>query len=353
MDLLEDLPDPFRLLRDDRGVAVQLDQQKRPHLAGETDSGVVLHAVDRRLVHDFERCGDDPRGDDFGDRLAGGPDIPEIGEKRPLVLRRVDQTDRHFGDDAEGPLASDQQVAQGVAGHILHAFVSGVKFRAVVEEPGEGHHIIPGDAVFEAPEAARVLRNVAAERRYVLGTGVGRVEKTLCRRGIEEIDCYDARFGGQGQILLIDLPNSVHPGEAEDHTSPERGAASGEAGRRATRGDGETLPAAHLQGGLQPLPVLRKDGHVGKPRDFRCCVITVDEEILSFMIDVSGADLLPEVIDDGFVQHGIPPPTGILFGFFGEIKNRLTMMKHIVGRRIQSQGEKRGEIILDRVRKAC
>ena len=195
-----------------------------------------------------------------------------------------------------------------------------MKFRAVVEEPGEGHNVVAGDAVFEAPEAARVLRNVAAERRYVLGTGVGRVEETLCRRGIEEIDRDDARFGGQGQILLIELQDPVHPGEAEDQASPERGAASGEAGRSAAGGDGKTLPAAHLQGGLQSLPVLRKDGHVGKPRDFRCGVITVDEEILSFMVDVSGADLLPEVIDDGFVQHGIPPPTGLPFGFFGEIR---------------------------------
>ncbi len=88
-DLREDLPDPFRLLGDDRGVAVHLDQEERRHLAGKADGGVVLDAVDRRLVHDLEGRGDDPGGDDLGDRLAGGADVPEIGEEGPLVLRRV------------------------------------------------------------------------------------------------------------------------------------------------------------------------------------------------------------------------------------------------------------------------
>ena len=36
-DLLEDPPDPFGLLGDDRGVAVDLDQEEGRHLAGEPD----------------------------------------------------------------------------------------------------------------------------------------------------------------------------------------------------------------------------------------------------------------------------------------------------------------------------
>ena len=123
LDLLEDPPDPFGLLGDDRGVAVDLDQEEGRHLAGEADRGVVLHAVDRRLVHDLEGRGDDPGGDDPGDRLAGGADVPEIGEEGALVLRRGDQTDRHLGDDPEGPFAADEQVAERIAGHVLDAFV--------------------------------------------------------------------------------------------------------------------------------------------------------------------------------------------------------------------------------------
>ena len=36
-DLLQDLPDPLRLLGDDGGVAVHLDQEEGGHFAGEAD----------------------------------------------------------------------------------------------------------------------------------------------------------------------------------------------------------------------------------------------------------------------------------------------------------------------------
>ena len=264
-DLFEDPPDPFGLLGDDRGVAVDLDQEEGRHLAGESDGGIVLDAVDRRLVHDLEGRRDDPGGDDLRDRLAGGADVPEIGEEGALVLRRGDQADRHLGDDPEGPFAADEQIAERIAGHVLDAFSPGGKLRAVIQEAREGHDVVPGDAVLEPPEAAGVFRDVAAERGDVLGAGVGRVEEPPAGRGVEQIDRDDARFGGRGQVLLVDLEDAVHPGEPQNHAARRSGALPPERPVAAPRGViGEPFLAADGQRGLEPFDVLREDGHVGE-----------------------------------------------------------------------------------------
>ena len=67
-------------------------------------------------------------------------------------------------------------------------------------------------------------------------------------------------------------------------------------------------PSSRLtaSGGLAALPVLREDGHLGKPLGLRGGVVPVDEEVFSLVVDVSGSDLLPEVIDDGFVSMAHP-----------------------------------------------
>ena len=287
-------------------MAVHLDQQQRLHFARQADLGEILHAVDGRLVHDLEGGGDDPCGNDLGDRLAGRADVPEIGQKRPLVLRRIDQPDRDLGDDPQGPLAAHQEIPQGVPGHILDALVSGDKFRTVVEQTGKRHHIVPGDPVFETPQTARILRHIAAERRYVLRSGIGRIEQAARRHRVEELGRDHPGFRRRRQIFFIDFQNPVHPREAQDHPARRRGAAPGEARGRAARGDGKPFLTADLQGGFQPLAVFRKDGHLRKAFDFRRCIIAQDEQILPLVVNVLGADFPTKMIDHIFADHGMP-----------------------------------------------
>ena len=58
---------------------------------------------------------------------------------------------------------------------------------------------------------------------------------------------------------------------------------------------------------LSPSRFSGKTATSGRALDLRGGVVTVDEEILPFMVDVFGSDLLPEMIDDGFGQHETPP----------------------------------------------
>ena len=238
------------------------------------------------------------------DRLACGADVAEIGEEGALILRRSDQADRGLGDDPEGPFAADEEVAERIAGHVLDALPPGEELRAVVQEAREGHDVVPGDAVLEPPEAASVFGNIPAQRGDILGAGVGWVEEPPAGHGVEQIDRDDAGFDGRGQVLLVDLDDAVHPGEAEDHAALDRRAPARDSRGRAAGGDGEALFAADGQCGLDTFDVHREDGHIGQAAGLRGSVISVHEEVFPFMVDVPGPDLLPEMIDDSFCQHG-------------------------------------------------
>jgi len=109
LHLLEDPPDTCGLLGDDGGVAVDLDQEERRHISGQSDGSVVFDAVDRHLVHDLHSRRDDPGGDDPRHRLACGADVAKIGEEGALILRRRDQAESRLGDDPEGPFAATRR----------------------------------------------------------------------------------------------------------------------------------------------------------------------------------------------------------------------------------------------------
>ena len=146
------------LLGHHRRMAVDLDQQQSRHPAGQPDAGVILDAVDGGPIHDLQGrrndlCGDDPR-----DRLSGGADVVEHGEKGLFGGRGRNELDRRLGEDAEGSLASDKKVPEGVAGHVLDALAAGLNDAAVGEDGCQSHHVIPGDTVLEPPKAPRRSR---------------------------------------------------------------------------------------------------------------------------------------------------------------------------------------------------
>ncbi len=81
-----------------------------------------------------------------------------------------------FGDDAEEPFGTDEQPREIEAGFVFVRAAAKARHGTVREHDFESEHVITRDAIFEAPRAAGVGGNVAAERAIGAARGVGRIK---------------------------------------------------------------------------------------------------------------------------------------------------------------------------------
>ena len=102
-------------------------------------------------------------------RVAGG---------RCFGISRSD----HLGDDAERPLAADEQLGQRQAGDVLEPGPAEPHRGAVGEHHGQAEHVVGGDAVLHAAQAAGVGGDVAADRADLVRRRVRRVPEAVLGR---------------------------------------------------------------------------------------------------------------------------------------------------------------------------
>jgi len=254
------------LLCDGRGMAIRLHEEEGLGGGGQADPRVLLHALQGFAVEKLEGTGNDRFGDDRRHRGGGRLHGVVGGEEGPLGRRRGNQLEEHFRDHAEGPLAPDVEVAQAVAGDILHALVAEPENFALGADHFQPHHVVPGDPVFEPAQTTGVVGDIPADRGNFLRAGIRRVEEAvgggLPVDGLGE----DAGLGEEGEVPPVEFEDPVHASGAEDdrilhgHTSPgEPGATSpgdhgsaGAVGLAENRGDFlRTLRKPHRQ---RPLP---------------------------------------------------------------------------------------------------
>src|SRR6185436_16209459 len=129
--------------------------------------------MDGGAIEEFEGAGDDLRGDDGGDGFGGAIHLGEGGNHGFLRLGFGNEAKEHFGDDAEGAFGADEQVLEGIAGDVFHAFVAEPHDFALGQDNFHAHDIIAGDAVFESAEAAGIFGDIAANGGDFHGAGVG------------------------------------------------------------------------------------------------------------------------------------------------------------------------------------
>ena len=164
------------------GMAVGLHEQQRLAIERQADLGEVLDAVDGGAVEELQRAGDDLGRDDVGDGLRGLVHLREGGDQGLLGGGLGDELQQDLGDDAQRAFRADEQVAQRVAGHVLHALVAGPEHFAVGQHDLQAHDVVARDAVFEPAQAAGVLGDVAADGGDLHRAGVGRIEQARRRR---------------------------------------------------------------------------------------------------------------------------------------------------------------------------
>ena len=144
---------------------------------------------------------------------------------------------QHLGDDAERAFRADEQIAQRVAGDVLHALVAEPRHCAVGQDDFQAHDVVARDAVLRAAQAAGVLGHVAADGGDVLRAGIRRVEQAMSRRGLVDALVRHARLREQREVARIELEDLVHLREAKHDAAGARHAAAAQAGSRPARDD--------------------------------------------------------------------------------------------------------------------
>jgi hypothetical protein len=142
------------------------------------------------------------------------------------------------GDDAKGPLRTDEQTGEVVAGDTFHCAPPGAQDAPVGEHGLDAEHRIPCDAVFHTTQAAGVGRDVSSDSRRFKAARVRRIHQSVLRCGAVEIGVDHAGLGDGVVVARCEFADLGHPGGAHDQASVHRGRTAGQAGAGAAWDDG-------------------------------------------------------------------------------------------------------------------
>ena len=130
-----------------------------------------------------------------------------------------------------------------IAGRV-HRLAADIEDFAVQGDEARAEEIVGCDAVFEAMGAARVHRDVAADRAGELGGRIGRVKEALRPDRFRNREIGHARFDAREAVGEVDLEDAAHLGQGDDDRVFLRDRAARERGPGAARHDIDLLVAA-------------------------------------------------------------------------------------------------------------
>ncbi len=234
---LEHALDLGDLLGDFLGRAVAFREQDR--FGAEVVAGAHkrLDGLRRLAVHHLEPGRNDARRDDRRDRIAGLHHIVERShhDLRDFGLRN--QFECHFGDDYQQTFRADREGEQIEAGRVERRAAED-DFFAVDRVAAQAEHVVHGEPVFEAVHAARIFRDVAADRAGDLRGRIGRVVKAERRGRLGHGEIAHARFDARGAGERIDVEDAVQLRQRQHEAVGARHRAARQSGARAARDDG-------------------------------------------------------------------------------------------------------------------
>ena len=216
--------------------AVQLDDQQALDVERVARADIGLGALDGVGVHHLHAARNDAGGDHRGDavgRARLGREAQQHGARR---RRLAQQAHRDLGDDAQQPFR---------AGHQAHQVVAlGVEVLAAQPHhfAGHQHHldakkVVGRESVLQAVHAARVLRDVAADRAGDLRAGVGRVVEALVLDRLGDAEVGDAGLHAGAAVGVVDLEHAVELAHAQQDRVADRHRAARQRGAGAARHD--------------------------------------------------------------------------------------------------------------------
>jgi hypothetical protein len=233
--------------------------------------------VDRALVERFERRDHDPRRDDVADRRAG---LPQRAERRHQSLHGLGDRQQPAGDlgrDPERSLASQEEPSQVEA---VREGVRGPEIGdpAIGQDDPHRRDVPFGRSVLEAVGAARVLRDVAADRADGLAGGIGRVVEAVRADGVAQVLVDDARLHDREAVPRVDAEDPVHADGLDQDPARRGGGAARQPGARAAGAERDRVTDAGADDRLDLLGRLREHDDGGDLLEVRERVAFVDED---------------------------------------------------------------------------
>ena len=221
-----------------RAHLVDRGEQQDVRLLGQRPAlpfgdGVQAHPVDQ-----LQGGGDDPRGRDRGHGSARSGQRREVADDRALLAAaQRPQRDGDVHDDPERALRPHHQRGEVVAGDALRGGAAELRDAAVGQDDGEAEHVVAGDAVLDAAEAARVGGDVAADRAGRHARRVGRVPEAVGGDPLPEVVVDDAGLHHRVALVGVHLEHGGHPLQGQHDAARRRVRAAREPAARTARDD--------------------------------------------------------------------------------------------------------------------
>src|SRR5215207_334199 len=277
--LLADLQGLFELALNLGLGTVELDDQDGPGL-GEARVDRGLDRLYAQGIHHLYGGRDNTRADYSRDRTASLLRVLECREQGSDRLGLAHDPQGDLGSYPQSTLGADERTEELVAGRVGGLAAADVDHRAVGEDDLGAHDVVRGEAVFEAVNAAAVLREVPANGGDDLARRVGGAVVAVVGRLLRDPDVDDA--GLDDNPLVRDAHNEdlAHPGENDEDPRLYRQSPAGEPRARAPRHERDALVVARPD---DPLHLLRG---LGQNHELR------DDPVVHEAVALVGAELL-------------------------------------------------------------
>jgi hypothetical protein len=170
--------------------------------------------------------------------------------------------------------------------------------RAVREDDRRGDDVIDGESVLETMGAARILRDVAADRADALRTRIRRVVISLRRDRTRDVQIDHARLHAHPAVLQIDREDAVHARQHDEQASGHGQRAARESRAGTSRNDRHPVPPRHAHDARNFLGRLGQDHRQRPHARARQAVALVGPQIRRIDDATPLADDLGEVGSD-------------------------------------------------------
>ena len=146
-----------------------------------------------------------------------------------------------FGSgDSQSSFRADDHILEAVAGAVFDDFSAEFHDFPVCEHHLKPPHIVACDSVFDRAHSARIGADVAADGRGFF-TRIRRIEQTVVFHIFADFHQQNARFKGQGHVLLVEFQKTVHAAEVDHDSAEQRDRSADQSGSLSARSNGNVV----------------------------------------------------------------------------------------------------------------
>ena len=181
----------------------------------------ILRRPGRQLVHHFHARRDDARANDFRHTVAGLLAGRETRQHGAHGFRAAQNSNRHLANDPQESLGAGQQ-PQHIVATGIQMLTAESHDLALDGHQFDAQHIISGQTVFQAMNAAGILGDIAADGAGDLARRIGRIVETLVLDRVGDAQVGDTGLRHDTAVVEIDFQNTVEFCHRQQHAIGQR-----------------------------------------------------------------------------------------------------------------------------------